>query len=187
MLFLYVFCVLRLLPDLAVNEATLMNKEATEDQEKAERAPPYPLFNILDETSLDGLDAVRVGDLHWIEAYSDECRVFIAYCLTWKLVLSLCGCSSSELRYQYAAYLGNSELISQLMANLFRIIPHTAHLQVDLDQEFQPDVAITSETLQDLAVQVYTSALRYLPAVVRRWYNNADKKTALLVEKFTSK
>ena len=177
-----------MLPDLAASEAGLVASEATDEQEKTERVPPHVLLELLQKTTLEGLDDVRVGDLHLIEPYSEECSRFIAHCLTWKLVLNLCGCSSSELRYQYAAYLGNSGLIAQLMDDLFRIIPHAAQQHsVDLEQELQPQITITTQVVQDLATQVYTSALRHLPAVIRRWWNNADKRTASLVEKFTAK
>jgi len=59
--------------------------------------------------------------------------------------------------------------------------------QVDLDQKFTPDIEITVKVIQDLAIEVYSSALKHMPAVVRRWCNNADKRTATFVEKFTCK
>lgn len=123
-----------------------------------------------------------------VEPYSDECAQLIGYFLGWDLVLRLCGCSGSELRYQYASYLTNSKLIPRLMDTLFCIIPHSNSQQlVDLELEFRPDITVTTKVIQDMAMVVYSSTLRYLPAVVRRWCNNADKRTASLVEKFTSR
>jgi hypothetical protein len=71
---------------------------------------------------------------------------------------------------------------------LFCIIPHASfQQQADLEIEFLPNVVLTEKVIQNMAVMVYSSALRHLPAVVRRWCNNADKRTASLVEKFTSR
>lgn len=74
------------------------------------------------------------------------------------------------------------------MDMLFCIIPHASFpQQVDLEMNSGPDVTLTEKVIQNMATMVYSSALRYLPAVVRRWCNNADKRTASLVEKFTSR
>ena len=189
----------RLLPDVAAAEigsiatdeaaaAAAADDDGHQQADKGERPPPRPLLDVLQRTSLEGLDDARFGQLHLVAAYGDECSRLVAHCLSWKLVLALCGCADSELRYQYAAHLGSCGSIARLMDDLFRIIPHLVQQQpVDLEQELQADAVITTAGLQNLATQVYTSALRYLPAVIRRWWNNADKRTASLVEKFTCK
>ena len=170
-----------------------MKDDASDEDEEVEeksggRAPPSALLDVLQTTQLEELERVRIGDLHHIEPYSEECSQWIAYCLAWKLVLHMCGCSSSELRYQYAAFLSDSGLMSRLMDNLFCVIPHASiQQQVDLELDFKPDVQISEKALQDLAVQVYSCALSHMPSVVRRWCNNADKRTAFFVEKFTSR
>jgi hypothetical protein len=69
-----------------------------------------------------------------------------------------CRCSSSELRYQYVAYLGNLGLFPQFMDDLFRIIPHvTKQHSADLEQALQPQISITTQVVKDLATWVYTS------------------------------
>lgn len=74
------------------------------------------------------------------------------------------------------------------METLFCIIPHaTQQTSVDLDLEFLPNFTITEQSIQALATRIYSSALRFLPAVVRRWCNNTDKRTASLVERFTAR
>ena len=158
------------------------------EDEKAERAPPRDLLTVIEKVSLSEIDEVRVGDLYTVEPYSEKCTQLIAFYLAWELVLDLCGRSSSELRYQYAAYLSNSSLMAQLLSNVFCIIPHgTRQKMVDLKQEILPDVAPTEDLIQTLAVRVFSSALSHLPAVVRRWWNNSDKRAATLVESFTSR
>ena len=163
-------------------------EEVDGDQEKTERPPPQALLLPLEKVILEVLDDLRCGDLHSTEPYSEECTQLIGYFLGWDLILRLCGCSSSELRYQYASYLSNSKLISRLMNILFCIIPHASfQQQADLEIEFLPNVVLTEKVIQDMAIMIYSSTLRHLPAVVRRWCNNADKRTASLVEKFTSR
>lgn len=177
----------RLIPEMSAKEVSDSKEEADSDQGRVERAPPHPLLIPL-EISLESLKDARCGDLHLVEPYSDECMQILGYLLSWDLVLKLCGSSSSELRYQYASYLSSSKLITRLMDTLFHIIPHTSLQQVvNLEFELRPDITLTEKTIQDIAITVFTSALRYLPAVVRRWCNNVDKRTASLVEKFTSR
>ena len=190
------FTDVRLVPAIVISEGDSMKENADEEEEeekgeeeeeKKGRAPPSCLLDILNQIKLGELEQVRIGDLHIVEPYSEECSQLIALCLTWKLILHMCGCSSSELRYKYATYLTDSGLMSRLMDNIFCIIPHASLQQVDLEQRWTPDVQLTLKGLQDLAVEVYSWALKYMPAVVRRWCNNADKRTATFVEKFTCK
>jgi len=188
--------IIKLVPAIVISEGDSMKENADEEEEeekgeeeeeKKGRAPPSCLLDILNQIKLGELEQVRIGDLHIVEPYSEECSQLIALCLTWKLILHMCGCSSSELRYKYATYLTDSGLMSRLMDNIFCIIPHASLQQVDLEQRWTPDVQLTLKGLQDLAVEVYSWALKYMPAVVRRWCNNADKRTATFVEKFTCK
>ena len=171
---------------MAAAEASDVKEE--EDGSQTERQPPQALLLVLEKINLASMEETRIGDLHLVEPYSPECNHLVGFFLTWELVLRLCGHSTSELRYQYAAYLSNSGLISKLMDNLFCIIPHAnQQTPVDLQLEFRPDFILTEGSIQVLATRVYSSALRYLPALVRRWCNNADKRTATFVERFTAR
>lgn len=134
------------------------------------------------------LQETRVGELYEIKPYSAECSNFFGYCLSWNLVIHLCANVSSELRSQYATSLYDSGEAPLLLENLFRVIPHeipTCNLKLDFT--FLENVALTTGLLQEIAITTYASALRHLPAVVRRWVNCVDKRTAMIVEKFTSK
>ncbi|KAI9559714.1 hypothetical protein GHT06_013719 [Daphnia sinensis] len=180
--------IIKLLSEIISAEAIKCKEELDGDQEKTERSPPPALLLPIEKANLENLDELRCGDLHTVEPYSEECQQILGYFLGWDLILRLCGSSDSELRYQYASYLTNSKLISRLMDILFCIIPHASfQQQANLDMEFRPDITLTEKIIQDIAIMIYSSALRHLPAVVRRWCNNADKRTASLVEKFTSR
>lgn len=180
--------IIKLLPEIISAEAIKCKEELDGDQEKTERSPPQALLLPIEKANLENLDELRCGDLHTVEPYSQECQQILGYFLGWDLILRLCGSSDSELRYQYASYLTNSKLISRLMDILFCIIPHASfQQQANLEMEFRPDITLTEKIIQDIAIMIYSSALRHLPAVVRRWCNNADKRTASLVEKFTSR
>ena len=55
------------------------------------------------------------------------------------------------------------------MDMLFCIIPHTtSQQQAVLEMKFEPDITLTEKVIQDMALQVYFSALRVLPAVCNK-------------------
>ncbi len=150
---------LRLLPAIASTEESDLKED--EDGKDMERCPAQALLSVLEKVSLPSLEEIRIGDLHTFEPYSSECIQLVGFCLTWDLILSLCGHSSSLLRYQYAAYLTNSGLMTELMDKLFCIIPHATRQQpVELDFTFHSDATVTESFIQDLAAKVYSSALR---------------------------
>ncbi len=92
----------RLLPDISSSEAVKSKEEVEGDQEITERPPPQALLYPLEKTNLGVLEETRCGDLHIVEPYSGECTQLLGYLLSWDLILRLCGCTGSELRYQYA-------------------------------------------------------------------------------------
>ena len=47
------------------------------------------------------------------------------------------------------------------------------------------NIGDTTLEMQDLARNIYYGMLKYLPALVRNWWNLSDKRTANIVEKFT--
>ena len=145
-------------------------------------------MNIVEKSSLVSLEEIRLGEVHEIKPYSAECSNFLGYCLSWNLVIHLCANVSSELRSQYATSLYTSGQAPQLLENLFRVIPHgLSSCSLKLDFSFLANVPLSSTLLQEVAITTYASALHYLPALVRRWVNSVDKRTAMTVEKFTSK
>ena len=107
----------RLLPDITSAEAVSSKEDVDDDQEKTEHPPPKALLLPLERATLEALEEVRCGDLHIIEPYSGECTQILGYFLSWDLILRLCGCSGSELRYQYASkfyFVFNLQLIIPL-------------------------------------------------------------------------
>lgn len=78
------------------------------------------LLRVIEKASPKDLERCRLGDLCQVVPYSATCTQLLGYCLTWELILLLCGSSTSELRYQYAEFLSNAGLIQKLMDNLFR-------------------------------------------------------------------
>lgn len=145
-------------------------------------------MNIIEKSSRASLEDMRIGEVHEIKPYSTECSNFQGYCLSWNLVIHLCANVNSELRSQYATSLYSSGQAPELLENLFRVIPHElCSCNLKLDFTFLENVPLTCALLQEVAITTYASALRYLPALVRRWVNCVDKRTAMTVEKFTSK
>ena len=54
---------------------------------------------------------------------SADYAVVSSYLLSWKLLLSLFHCSSSEQRVHYAVYLRQTSLLDQLLTDVFRLLP----------------------------------------------------------------
>jgi len=151
---------------VAATELSLIAKEDSDSDKAPERAPPPALLRLLQDTRPHHVDEVRVGDAApAVEAHGVEGVNLVAHLLSWKLTLALCGCAGSELRYQYAAHLTESGLMSQLIDDLFRIIPHAVqqHL-VDLDQELDTQAPIDWLALQQLATQVCSLRPNRVPA-----------------------
>lgn len=144
------------------------------------------------------LQEVAIGDCCCIvQANTDTFTYTLAYLLLWSIVLEIFTQLTDEMRSQYASFLKNSNLLSRLLENLFRLMPvvpanetESKVLNVFLPELFIPSKNSVSinETLDSFDIQkqslyVYYLVLRKLPASARQWWNNLDKRTADVVNK----
>lgn len=58
-----------------------------------------------------------------VEPSTDSFTYTFAYLLLWDILLTLCDQASTELRYQYADWLRNEDLLKNFLNNLFRLMP----------------------------------------------------------------
>lgn len=66
----------------------------------------------------------RLGeDSCTVEPSTDSFTYTFAYLLLWDVLLTLCEQASTELRYQYADWLRNEDLLKNFLNNLFRLMP----------------------------------------------------------------
>jgi len=75
------------------------------------------------ETVDSVVDGNSVGEMAAV--LSADYAVVSSYLLSWKLLLSLFHCSSSEQRVHYAVYLRRTSLLDQLLTDVFRLLPAT--------------------------------------------------------------
>ncbi|XP_050511017.1 E3 ubiquitin-protein ligase listerin [Diabrotica virgifera virgifera] len=131
-----------------------------------------------------------------VEPMTDSYTYTLAYLLLWDVLLTLCDSASTELRFQYADWLRNENLLNTFLNNLFKLMPtEVLHYGegkskcimdhfVKKPQMCAKD-ACDSEKIEQLVCWLYSSALAQLPALVRQWWTTLDSKLAQVVEKVT--
>ncbi|XP_043927951.1 E3 ubiquitin-protein ligase listerin-like [Protopterus annectens] len=180
---------------------------AVDDDEVEEPvlSPPAAVMSILEtlEDLLENiLGSVLVGEFAVIHPLSEEYCCVLAYLLTWKLLLTFFKAAPSQLRVLYSQYLRRSKSLHKLLYHLFRLMPESPvlpgqtaesgnkELKTLFSEEFQLSIKEPenlSMEIPHLACCVYYTALMDLPAMVRLWWSNLDKRTFGIVDKFTGK
>ncbi|CAH0553483.1 unnamed protein product [Brassicogethes aeneus] len=132
-----------------------------------------------------------------VKTSTDSFTYTFAYLLLWDVLLTLCEQSPTELRYQYADWLRNEDLLKNFLNNLFRLMPtEVLHFSEgksktisDLFLE-KTSLDITdecnSEKIEKFVCRLYASALAQLPALVRQWWTGIETRVSQVVEKVTS-
>ncbi len=162
------------------------------------RSPPKTLLSLLQQTDhiVDSmLSEFLIGDCCCIvEPNTDSFTYTFAYLLIWIEILEIFSNLSDETRSQFAAFLRQSNYLSRLLENLFRLMPLSSNssqtsnfMSMFSDFSKQPVFTMTnnldSNEIQRLSCFVYFLILRRLPASVRQWWNNCDRKTSDVVNK----
>lgn len=114
--------------------------------------------------------------------------------LLWHCILEICNESASEMRSIYAAFLSEEQFDVTLLQMLFRLMPE----EVLRNQENKgagiayfgsltwQNIANDEITSERYACHIYSLTLKYLPAVVRKWWNNSHARQKSLVDKITT-
>ncbi|XP_018571354.1 E3 ubiquitin-protein ligase listerin isoform X2 [Anoplophora glabripennis] len=175
----------------AVNTNTPHRKGLIFEQFKEKLVETHGIVNSMLMGFKLGEDSCRV------EPSTDSFTYTFAYLLLWDVLLTLCDQASTELRYQYADWLRNEDLLKNFLNNLFRLMPtEVLHfnegkskslLEVFLEKP-PMDVRDTcnSQKIERLVCWLYASTLAQLPALVRQWWTSLETKIAQVVEKVTS-
>ncbi|XP_067118343.1 E3 ubiquitin-protein ligase listerin [Centruroides vittatus] len=191
------FLLMKIMPKLA---SILSTKEKSDEDN---RSIPDNFIKNLQETGPvveTMLSDFRIGDCCILEPYTDAYTYGRAHLLCWIQLLEFFSAASSEDRSKYASYLRDSGLLQTLLNSLFCLMPHNPSLSSNESGKSKlpnktmftekPLMLInasdTSLELQHLACYVYSSALQKLPALVRQWWTNQEKRTAEIVNRFTS-
>lgn len=118
----------------------------------------------------------------------------IPFLLLWDCVLTVCEKSSSELLSIYASYIAGKKYDNLLLSTIFRLMP----IEVLKNQEskatgtvyFTPlswsTIASDLISPERYACFVYTLSLKFLPAIVRKWWTDTQPRQKNLVDKITT-
>ncbi|XP_053685339.1 E3 ubiquitin-protein ligase listerin [Sabethes cyaneus] len=118
-----------------------------------------------------------------------------AYLLMWDCLLGICAKSPSELRSIYASWITRYHYEQVLLSMLFKLMPAEILKNPDSGAVYGQTMFATLEWNQiknpslkpeRFACHLYTQSLRFLPAVVRRWWNGLNHRHATVVGKVTS-
>ncbi|XP_078471670.1 E3 ubiquitin-protein ligase listerin isoform X1 [Lampetra planeri] len=205
----------KLMPELPAFD-TGKAKPEDEGETESCLSPPAALMSVLaslEEELLELLSPVPVGEPVRVEPLTPAYHTTLGYLLAWKLLLSFFQAASSELRVQYSGFIREQGSLSRLLEGLFRLMPESPALpsaapslsgagscggatdKVTRSMFTEPPpLALTDDGAAALPVEVphvaccvYAEALRCLPAMVRLWWNNQDKRVSGVVERFTSR
>ncbi|XP_060689478.1 E3 ubiquitin-protein ligase listerin isoform X2 [Hemiscyllium ocellatum] len=196
----------KLMPGLpAFDNEYLKSYDDNGNEEEYVLSPPAALMSVIGirEEDLENIFYnIPVGEHTDIKPLSEAYYSVLGYLLTWKLLLTFFKASPSELRAIYATYLRKSKCLHKLLQHLFRLMPEnptvsgqsadsTSKGQRTLFSEKHAILLKETETLDTeipkLACAVYYSVLEDLPATVRLWWNNQDKRVSSTVDKYTSR
>jgi hypothetical protein len=128
---------------------------------------------------------VPFGESLDMENDHEASHITRTYLLAWKLLLVHFTNSNEELRAGYANYLRREKYLNELLGIVFRILPKKPREKRCLVEEssLEEKYLLAEEFVHNLAFETYYDLLRTLPALVRQWWNNLEKKYAMVVEK----
>lgn len=138
---------------------------------------------------------VRSSKLTKPEDFSEICHgKSIPFMLLWHCILTICDAAPSELRPTYTSYLVEEKFDQTFLQMLFRMMPTEVLRSQDVKAAGTAyfasltwkQIAIDGITPERYACYLYTLALKYLPAVVRRWWTNSHQRQKSLVDKITT-
>lgn len=163
------------------------------EEEEVSRCPPQQLMTVLADgiTVEELLTGISVHEYLDIQPMTEEYTLVLSYLLTWRLLLYFFKSSTSEIRQEYAIHFRQTGIVHQLLSNIYCLMPDnpTQDTKVMFDKNFSLEVTdeASSKDIQYLACNVYRHTLQTVPAMVRSWWKEQDRKTMNYVDRFTSK
>lgn len=203
---------LKIIPDLPKYSEKSPGVDGNDEAEHG-RCPLQSLISAIEVANLSIrtlLEDVVFGETVVVEPFSPVFTSVMAYLFSWNVLLHFFKMSSSERRVQYAQWISEQGIMDQLLRNAFRFMPRNPIVVLkdalvangaskklansrnmfadDPSSEMRPTSSGQAAThVQHLACTVYRRTLETLPAIVRQWWTEQDKRVAGIVEKFTAK
>ncbi|KAK0056651.1 E3 ubiquitin-protein ligase listerin [Biomphalaria pfeifferi] len=161
-----------------------------EDKQNEETSsPPEALIKVIESSGhfLSFLKVIQIDDHIVLDRDTDEYAQTLGYLLAWKLVLQLFKLSTNQMRAKYAQYFKVNNSVNCLLDNLFRLMPqHPAASILNFDCPVEVKAEVNDTELAWFSLCVYRQCLEILPALVRSWWVDQDRKAANFIDRFTS-
>ncbi|CAB3985051.1 E3 ubiquitin- ligase listerin [Paramuricea clavata] len=184
---------LRVIPSVKTPKEEEGQSGGEDDHDEPCKSPPSDLIELLtkNQTKLSFILSeaeVPFGESLDMEDDHEASHITRIYLLAWKLLLVHFTNSNEELRAGYANYLRREKYLNELLGIVFRILPKKPREKRCLVEEssLEEKYLLAEEFVHNLAFETYYDLLRTLPALVRQWWNNLEKKYAMVVEKYTT-
>ncbi|XP_058458780.1 E3 ubiquitin-protein ligase listerin [Malaya genurostris] len=119
----------------------------------------------------------------------------LSFLLVWDSILGICAKAPPELRSIYASWITTNHYEQVLLPVLFKLMPPeilknpdsgAVYGQTMFDRLEWNQIKNPALKTERYACHLYTQSLRFLPAVVRRWWNGLNHRHATLIGKVTS-
>lgn len=165
------------------------SQESDNKQEEEIKAPPEALIEQVESAGhfLNCLKVVQIDDHILMDSDTEEHAQAMGYLLAWRLLLHLFRSSGNQMRAQYAQYFKINNFVSHLLDHLFRLMPqHPSSLILDVDYQLDVNDKGNDFELGYLALSVYRQCLEILPALVRSWWVDQDRKASNFIDRFTT-
>ncbi|RUS70878.1 hypothetical protein EGW08_021358 [Elysia chlorotica] len=177
----------------AIEEIAIQDSKANEMEDEEEtKSPPEALIIQLEAAAhfLEFLKVGQVGEHIVLNEGTEDMSQAMGFLLLWRLLLFLFKSSPDELRAKYAQYFKAQGSVSCLLDYLFRLMPQypdpamvESSTELKLNENFQGE---PNKQLEWLSVQVYRDCLEILPALVRTWWMEQDRRSSNFVDRFTT-
>ncbi|XP_059177015.1 E3 ubiquitin-protein ligase listerin-like [Physella acuta] len=160
-----------------------------DDDEEEMKAPPEALICQTEQAQefLECIQIVPVDEHVVMDMGTDEHAQVMGYLLLWRLLLQLFHSSPSQLRAKYALYYKDKKSVNHLLSNIFRVMPlHPSATVVNFDGTLNVKDNITDSEIGKIAFYVYRQCLEIIPALVRHWWAEQDRKATNFIDRFTT-
>jgi hypothetical protein len=163
------------LTEVDENTASPSPDMATSDDSNDYRELPFRLVELLTQSQAVVAELFAefdFGESVPVPSGTAAYDCLTSYLLSWRLILTLVGGASSELRPKYSEFIRRESFMETLMPALFHLMPHgssdaaTKAFVAKGPRLEAADVAAEDDELQLLACSVFYLLLKQLPAMV---------------------
>lgn len=118
----------------------------------------------------------------------------LSFLLMWHCILNICQDAPSEVRSTYATFITEEKFDDLILQMLFRMMPIDVLRNPDnkssgapfFDTPYWFNIQDNNVTPEHYACHIYKLTLKFLPAMVRKWWTNSQARQKSQVDKITT-